>query len=178
MSKGTPVNRLSGKIAATPNPIPLIGRGCTKITWETNDPLGAEIHVLTPDDGEKLVTKGLRGSVEVSWIAASKIYTFNLYSSTEPSRRLGHVNVRRNNGALEGVLDELAIEAQKGNIDFEQLARFVGNAASGCVHNPRFPEFFRLWEKHGVASRRCIFINPFPTHAPYPSRFGVSQVNS
>jgi hypothetical protein len=168
VSKVALENCLSGKIAATPNPLPLIAGGCTKITWETNDPLGAEIHVSTPDDGEKLVTKGPSGSVEVSWIAGSKTYTFNLYSSTEPDRRLGHVNVRRSNGALEGVLDELAIEVRKGNIDLEQLARFIGNVASRCVRNPRFPEFFRLWEKHDVHVTPVHFYQPIPDTRTLP----------
>jgi hypothetical protein len=142
--------------------------GCTKITWTTNDPLGAEIHVSTPDDGEKLVTQGPSGSVEVSWITASKTYTFSIYGSTEPKRRLAQVTVRRSNGSLESVLDQLAIETRSGNIDLDQLARFVAKVTPRCLSSPRFPEFFRLWEQHGLHITPVHFYQPIPDTRTLP----------
>ncbi len=105
-----------------------MGGSGTRIILETNDPLGAEVHVSTPDEGDKLVTRGPNGSVDISWIAASKTYTFNLYASTEPNRCLDHVTVRRSNGSLKGALDQLATEARHGNIDLDELARFVARS--------------------------------------------------
>ncbi len=162
MSKVTSANRIGGKIEATPNPIPLVAGACTKITWETNDPLGAEIRVSTLEDAEKLVAKGPSGFVEVSWIAGSKTYTFNLYGSTEPNRRLDHVAVRRSAGSLESVLDQLSIEAGNGNVDLGTLAAFVGRIGALCLRHPRFPDFFRRWEELGLHITPVHFYQPIP----------------
>ena len=168
MSKLASAICVAGKIRATPNPIPLREGSCTTIAWETNDPAGAEIHVSTPDEGEKLVARGSKGSIEISWIAASKIYTFNLYGATEPKRCLDHVTVQRSKGSLESVLDQIAKEAGSGNIDLAELARFVAKVAPRCVSNPRFPEFFRLWEQHGVHITPVHFYQPIPDTRTLP----------
>ena len=47
---------ITGKISANPNPI-FFGQGCVVISWETNDPAGAEVRVSTSPDDEKLVSK-------------------------------------------------------------------------------------------------------------------------
>ena len=130
--------------------------------------LGAEIHVSTPGDGEKLVAKGTNGSVEVSWIAASKVYTFSLYGSSEPNRCLDHVVVQRSSGSLESVLDQIATEARSGKIDLAELARFVARVAPRCLKTSRFPEFFRLWEQHGLHITPVHFYQPIPDTRTLP----------
>ena len=167
MSKAAPLVSITGKITAKPNPIPP-GGPCTRITWETNDPLGAEIHVSTPAEGDKLVARGPSGFVEIPWIAAAKTYIFNLYGSSEPRRCLDRVAVQRSNGSLESTLDLLATEAGRGNIDLEHLARFVARIAPHCVSNPRFPEFFRLWEQHGLHITPVHFYQPIPDTRTLP----------
>ncbi len=170
MSKVASVAAIRGKIAATPNPIPPVAGGCTKISWETNDPLGAEIHVLTPDEGEKLVARGTTGCVDISWIAPSKTYTFYLYGSSEPRRSLAQVIVERTDASIDNALDQLAEEAVQGNITLEALARFVGKIAPRCVRNPRFPEFFRLWEEQGVHITPVHFYQPIPNTRTLPEK--------
>ena len=162
VSELTSVPTITGEITAAPNPIPPLAAGCTTISWETNDPLGAEIHVLTPDDGEKLVARGTSGRTDISWIAASKTYTFHLYGSSEPNRSLAQVTVERSDASVENALDQLADDAVRGNIGLEALARFVGRIAPRCVRNPRFPEFFRLWEEQGVHITPVHFYQPIP----------------
>jgi methyltransferase family protein len=145
-----------------------MGGSSTKIIWETNDPLGAEVHVSTPQEGDKLVTRGQSGSVEVSWIAASRTYSFSLYGSTEPGRCLDHVTVRRSDGSLEGVLNLLAVEASSGNIDLGEVARLVAKVTPRCLHSTRFPEFFRLWEEHGLHITPVHFYQPIPDTRTLP----------
>ena len=130
--------------------------------------MGAEIHVSTPTDDDKLVARGMDGSVEVSWIAAATTYTFDLYGSTEPARRLDRITVQRSNGSLESVLDQLTTEARKGSIDLGQLAQFVAAVTPQCVRNPRFPEFFRLWERHGLHITPVHFYQPIPDTRTLP----------
>ena len=55
MNKTKPTGEITGKINANPNPL-FFGQRCV-ISWETNDPAGAEIRVSTGPDDEKLVTQ-------------------------------------------------------------------------------------------------------------------------
>jgi Sulfotransferase family len=56
VNKTEPTGEITGKINADPNPL-VFGQRCV-ISWETNDPAGAEIRVLTGTDDEKLMTRG------------------------------------------------------------------------------------------------------------------------
>ena len=77
MNKTEPTGEITGKINANPNPL-FFGQRCV-ISWETNDPAGAEIRVSTGTDDEKLVTQGgPSGHVEIPWINDSKVYEFRL----------------------------------------------------------------------------------------------------
>ena len=66
------------------------------ISWETNDPAGAEIRVSTGTDDEKLVTQGgPSGHVEIPWINDSKVYEFRLYVASSPEAAIDSVKARR-----------------------------------------------------------------------------------
>lgn len=160
--------RISGKITAQPNPVPLLSGSRTRIIWETNDPLGGEIHVVTPEEGDKLVTRGHSGSVEVSWIEGKRTYRFDLYGSSEPQKCLDHVSVRRSDGSSENILTQAAAEISKGNIDLGELARFVAKVTPRCVNNARYPEFFRLWQEQGIHITPVHFYQPIPDTRTLP----------
>lgn len=159
---------ITGKITAQPNPIPLAGGSNTRIAWETNDPLGAEVHVSTPEEGGKLVARGAGGSVTINWIAASRLYRFDLFGSTEPDRRLDQITVRRSNGSLESVLKEVAAKAASGKIDPGELAKLIAQVAPRCVNSARYPEFFSLWQEHGVHITPVHFYQPIPDTRTLP----------
>ena len=168
MSKKITPRTITGKISASPNPIPSIEGSRTLITWETNDPEGAEVRVSTSTAEEKLFSRGRSGSVDVPWIVGTADYRFDLYGLTTPGKRLDCVTVRRSGGSLEGVLALVAAEARGGNIDLEQLARFVAKIMPRCVQNARFPEFFRIWEEHGFHVTPVHFYQPIPDTRTIP----------
>lgn len=167
MSNAAKAVGITGKITARPNPISPLSGSC-KIIWETNDPLGAEVHVSTPKEGDKLVSRGNAGSVEVDWIAGSTAYGFELYGLSDGDKCLDRVTVRRSNLSLQGVLESVKSEAAKGNIDLEELARFVAEVAPRCVKNLRYPEFFRLWEERGMHITPVHFYQPIPDTRKLP----------
>ncbi len=168
MSKAATLPLISGKITAQPNPVPLMSGSHTRLIWETNDPLGGEVRVFTDEEGDKLVTRGHGGSVEVSWIEGSRTYRFDLYGSSEPKKCLDRVSVRRSDGSVEGILSQAAEEISKGNIDLGELAQFVAKVAPRCVNNARYPEFFRLWQEQGVHITPVHFYQPIPDTRTLP----------
>ena len=94
MNKTEPTGEITGKINANPNPL-FFGQRCV-ISWETNDPAGAEIRVSTGTDDEKLVTQGgSSGHVEIPWINDSKVYEFRLYAASSPEVAIDSVKARR-----------------------------------------------------------------------------------
>src|SRR5215472_19174366 len=89
-----PTGEITGKIDANPNPL-FFGQRCV-ISWETNDPAGAEIRVSTGADDEQLVAQGgTSGHVEIPWISDSKAYEFRLYAASRPDVALDSVKARR-----------------------------------------------------------------------------------
>ena len=80
MDKTEQTGQITGKMSATPNPI-CFGQRCV-ISWDTNDPVGAELRVSTGADDEKLVTQGGKfGHVEIASIADSTVYEVSPLSS-------------------------------------------------------------------------------------------------
>src|ERR1051325_5756632 len=67
--------------------------GASTITWQTNDPLGAELRVFTATDGDKLVSRGGSGSLQVDWILPERHYTFSLSGLSQSDRRLASVDI-------------------------------------------------------------------------------------
>src|SRR5262249_60883418 len=107
---------ITGKISAAPNPI-RFGQRCV-VSWETNDPAGAEVRVSTGANDEKLVTQGgMSGRVEIPWIADSTVYEFRLYPASRPDVALDAVKARREIESGPAALREIADEVVRGNID-------------------------------------------------------------
>jgi hypothetical protein len=140
--KTKPAGTIVGKINAAPNPI-LFGQGAVLISWETNDPSGAEVRVSTSPDDEKLVTKGGKsGHVEIPWIANSTVYEFRLYAASRPDAPIDLVQVRRALDSAAIALREIADEALRGNIDMAELSRFIAALIPAYLQTNRFREVF------------------------------------
>ena len=123
---------ITGRITAAPNPI-RFGQRCV-VSWETNDPAGAEVRVSSGANDEKLVTQGgMSGQVEIPWIADSTVYEFRLYPSSRPTVALDSVKARREIGSTRAVLREIADEITRGNVDIAELSRFIGAVMPFCL---------------------------------------------
>ena len=154
---------ITGKIAVTPNPLPPEEGSPVAVSWETNDPIGGEIRVVTSAPEEKLVTRGGKsGRVEIHWIADSTEYEFRLYPVSQPNRQLDSVKVRRDSNSSHPLLGQVALEVTRGNIGVTLLSRFLANVLPRCLHSKTFPEIFRLWERHGFHVTPVHFYQPIP----------------
>ena len=162
---------ITGKIAATPNPVPSDERCPVVVSWETNDPNGGEIRVATSAREEKLVTRGGQcGRVEIPWIADSTEYEFRLYPASRPDRQLGSVKVRRDLYSAPSALDKLADEAMRETIDIMELSQFIATVMPRCLHSGRFHEIFSLWERRGFHVTPVHFYQPIPDTQSLPQR--------
>ena len=154
---------ITGKIAVTPNPLLPEEGSPVAVSWETNDPIGGEIRVVTSAPEEKLVARGGKsGRVEIHWIANSTEYEFRLYPASQPDRQLDSVKVRRDSNSSHPLLGEVALEVRRGNIGVTPLSRFLANVLPHCLHSKTFPEIFRLWERHGFHVTPVHFYQPIP----------------
>ncbi len=139
------------------------------VTWETNDPSGGEIRVRTSAPEEKLVTRGGKsGQIEIHWIADSTEYEFRLYPASQPDRQLDSVKVRRESNSSHPLLGEVALEVTRGNIGVTLLSRFLAKVLPRCLHSKKFPEIFRLWERHGFHVTPVHFYQPIPDTRSLP----------
>jgi hypothetical protein len=160
---------ITGKIAVTPNPLPLEEGSPITVSWETNDPSGGEIRVVTSVPEEKLVARGGKsGRIEIHWIADSTEYEFRLYPVSQPNRQLDSVKVRRDSNSFHPLLAEVALEVTRGNIAVNLLSHFLANVLPRCLHSKKFPEFFRLWERHGFHVTPVHFYQPIPDTRSLP----------
>jgi Predicted O-methyltransferase len=158
---------ITGKIFAQPNPI-YFGQGGVVISWQTNDPAGAEIRVLPGTEQEKLVTrKGKSGQLEVPWITDSRVYEFRLYGASRPDVVLDRVKARRAIESASAALDQIADEVNHGNIGTAELSRFVEAVIPRCL-NATFPELFRRWERRGFHVTPVNFYQPIPETRSLP----------
>ena len=162
MSKGKLPGEITGKIAATPNPIPFAEGSKATISWQTTDPAGAEVRVSIPTGGEKLVSRGKGGSVEVPWIQPGSGFEFRLYSGSEPSRVLGRVTVRRDDGSWEKIFDPLASEPGWENTHLAAVANYIAKVIPRCLNHPQFHDLFLQWEQHGFHVTPVHFYQPIP----------------
>ena len=138
------------------------------ISWQTNDPAGAEIRVLPGTEQEKLVTRrGKSGQLEIPWITDSRVYEFRLYGASRPDVALDCVNVRRAIESASAALDQIADEVNHGNIDTAELSRFVEAIIPRCL-NATFPELFRRWERRGFHVTPVHFYKPIPDTQSLP----------
>ena len=156
-----PTGEITGKIDANPNPL-LFGQRCV-ISWETNDPTGAEIRVSTGADNEKLVTQGgSSGHVEIPWIKDSKAYEFRLYLDSRPGGAIDSVRVRRDVESAPAALREIADEVKRGNIAMSELSQFIAAVMPRCLQSAEHRELFLNWERHGFHVTPVHFYEPIP----------------
>jgi Methyltransferase domain len=158
---------VTGKIVATPNPIPPGERSCV-ISWETNDPAGAEVRVSTQGDAEKLVSRGRSGSAEISWIEDLIEYQFRLYAASQREMLLDTAKVQRSAHQLQAKLSKLATEVTRGNIDVVELSRLIVDIMPTCLHSGKFQEIFPVWERHGFHVTPVHFYQPIPDTQSLP----------
>ena len=167
MNKKKRAREITGKIFAQPNPI-YFGQGGVVISWQTNDPAGAEIRVLPGTEQEKLVTRrGKSGQLEIPWITDSRVYEFRLYGASRPDVALDCVHVRRAIESASAALAQIADEVNHGNIDTAELSRFVEAIIPRCL-NATFPELFRRWERRGFHVTPVHFYQPIPDTRSLP----------
>ena len=167
MNKTEPTGEITGKINANPNPL-FFGQRCV-ISWETNDPAGAEIRVSTGTDDEKLVTQGgPSGHVEIPWINDSKVYEFRLYVASSPEVAIDSVKARRDIESAPTALREIADEVKRGNIEMSELSRFISAVMPRCLKATERRELFLNWERHGFHVTPVHFYEPIPDTQSLP----------
>jgi hypothetical protein len=160
---------ITGKISANPNPIPF-GQDCVVISWETNDPAGAEVRVLASAGNEKLVSRGRSGRTEISWVVDSTVYDFRLYTASQADTPIDSVQVRRAPDSDRMGLRKLADEALRGNIDMKELSRFIATVIPRCLRSGKFHEIFPVWERHGFHVTPVHFYQPIPNTQNLPQK--------
>jgi hypothetical protein len=159
---------ITGKISANPNPISF-GQGCVTISWDTDDPAGAEVRVSTGPDDEKLVTQGGKsGQVEIPWITDSTVYEFRLYAASRPNAQLDSVKARREIESAPAALREIAGEVARGNVEMAELSRFMAAVVPICLKSTEIRELFQNWEKHGFHVTPVHFYQPIPDTQSLP----------
>ena len=152
---------ITGQISASPNPI-CFGQRCV-VSWQTNDPVGAEVRVSTGANDERLVARGgTSGQVEIPWIADSTVYEFRLYSAGRPDMAIDSVRARREIESAPAALREIADEVTRGNVDMAELSRFIAAVMPICLRNPQFRDLFQNWERHGFHVTPSRFNQPIP----------------
>ena len=162
-----PAGTIVGKINAAPNPIPF-GQGGVLISWETNDPAGAEVRVSTSSGEEKVVSQGQSGQTKIQWIVGATAYDFRLYAASQPDTPIDSVRVRRDLDSAPIVLRELAEEALRGNINMAELSQFIATVMPRCLHSGKFQEIFPVWERHGFHVTPVHFYQPIPDTESLP----------
>jgi Methyltransferase domain len=162
MDKKKRAREITGKIFAQPNPI-YFGQSCVVISWQTNDPAGAEIRVLSGAEEEQLVTRrGKSGQLEIPWIRDSRVYEFRLYGGSRPEVVLGSVKARRAIESAPAALEQLADEVNRGNIDMGELSQFVETVIPRFLKTKTVAEVFRRWERRGFHVTPVHFYQPIP----------------
>jgi len=166
VNKTEPTGEITGKINADPNPL-FFGQRCV-ISWETNDPAGAEIRVSTGMDDEKLVTQGgPSGHVEIPWIKDSTVYEFRLYVASSPEV-IDSVKARRDIESAPAALREIADEVKRGNVEISELSRFISAVMPLCLKSTERRELFLNWERHGFHVTPVHFYEPIPDTQSLP----------
>jgi hypothetical protein len=167
VSNTKPAEQITGKISAHPNPISF-GQGCVLISWEANDPAGAEVRVSTSPGKEKVVSHGPSGQIEIPWIVGSTAYDFRLYGASRPDTPVASLQVRRDFQSVPAILRELAGEVTRGNIDMKEVSQFIARVTPHCLQSGKFHEIFPLWERHGFHVTPVHFYQPIPDTRSLP----------
>jgi len=167
VKKAQRTGEITGKISASPNPLPF-GQSCVVISWETNDPAGGEVRVSISAKEEKLVSKMRSGQTEIPWIADSKTYDFRLYGASRPDTPVASVQVKPDFEPARMVLRELADAVAHGNIKMPELTQFIAKVMPHCLHSGKFHEIFPVWERHGFHVTPLHFYQPIPDTRSLP----------
>ena len=138
------------------------------ISWEANDPAGAEVRVSTSPGKEKVVSQGPSGQIEIPWIVGSTAYDFRLYGVSRPDTPVASLQVRRDFHSVPAILRELADEVTRGNVDMKEIAQFIAKVAPHCLQSGKFIEIFQLWERHGFHVTPVHFYQPIPNTQTLP----------
>jgi hypothetical protein len=91
VTRGTPAIQLATEgdtgpaLTAEPNPVPVSGTelGASMISWNVDDPAGAELYVSTDGGPERLFAAGNSGSQVARWICPDSTYVFHLYAGAD-----------------------------------------------------------------------------------------------
>ncbi len=158
---------ITGKISANPNPVSF-GGSCVVISWETDDPDGAEVRVSTSSGDEKVVSQGPSGQMEIPWIVDSMIYDFRLYAASQPDTPIDSVQVRRDLDSAPMILRELADEVMRGNIALSDVSQFIATVMPRCLRSGKFHEIFPVWERQGFHVTPVHFYQPIPDTQALP----------
>ncbi len=138
------------------------------ISWETDDPDGAEVRVSTSSGDEKVVSQGPSGQMEIPWIVDSMIYDFRLYAASQPDTPIDSVQVRRDLDSAPMILRELADEVMRGNIALSDVSQFIATVMPRCLRSGKFHEIFPVWERQGFHVTPVHFYQPIPDTQALP----------
>ena len=158
---------ISGKILATPNPVPFAAERVL-ISWGTNDPGGGEVRLLMSSGDEELITRQPSGQMEIPWIRGSMVHEFRLYATSQPDTPIDSVTVRRDLGSVPAVMGEIADEVTRGNIEMMELSQFIARVVPHCLQSKEFHEIFQLWERKGFHVTPVHFYQPIPDTQSLP----------
>jgi hypothetical protein len=147
----------TGSISVTLNPLRNENGGTSTIEWRTNDPLGGELWVFTTGEGDKLISRGTGGSVQVDWIQHGRGYNFLLYGLSQPRRKLASLALTDKDKAGQKNSHKPATPVSES-----EAAHSIVKVVPRCLHSPHYPEFFGLWEKHGFHVTPVHFYQPIP----------------
>ena len=155
-------SKVTGKITATPNPLPWDTGTRLTLRWETSPPQQVEIFVAESQGEEKLVRRGGGGSCELEWIRPGIDYEFRLYGTENERRKLDAVTVRRSPIPWKSLLAHLATRTKRTDEEAAEMAEFIAGAVARGLRDPRFPEWFQLWEEHGFHVSPVHYYEPIP----------------
>jgi predicted O-methyltransferase YrrM len=159
--------QITGEISANPNPL-CFGQRCV-VSWDTNDPAGAEVRVSTGPNDEQLVARGGgTGHFEIPWMTDSNVYEFRLYPASRPGTAIASVKARREMRSAPAALREIADEVQRGNIEMAELSRFIAAVMPICLETTERQELFRNWQRHGFHVTPVHFYQPIPDTQALP----------
>jgi len=111
---------------------------------------------------------GESGCVEIPWITNSTVYEFRLYPVSRPNVAIDSVKTRREIESAPAALREIAEEVNRGNIDMNELSRFISAVIPICLHSTEIRQLFKSWERHGFHVTPAHFYQPIPDTQSLP----------
>lgn len=162
-------SRVTGDIVVMPNPPPAAEESPVIVAWQTNDPKGAEVRVVTGADNEQLVSRGGQtGEVELNWVRGATEYDFRLYGLSRPRTLLDSVRIKRRVGSWKSVFRELTKQVAHGQIDVTDAADFIAKAIPQYLQPAQYRHLFPEWERCGFHVTPVHFYEPIPEVGALP----------